>query len=130
MGSNGASSGIARNGMRYGTEFSTVYQSDEIKFVRANRNMATAPMETMTDGRVYVSVNRSDRIKSIVFFDENHRRYKTIDVDHTHFVNGRAERPHTHYGYFHDENGSAALSAEEAAIVDRVRRMWHNWKGR
>ena len=63
MGGRGASSGISRSGNKYGTEYSTLYQSGNIKFIKQNGvKNAKTPLETMTDGRVYVSV-----IKMIIF---------------------------------------------------------------
>ena len=54
MGSRGASSGISIKGKIYGTEYTTLLQHDNIKFVRYNHStQATAPMETMVQGRIY-----------------------------------------------------------------------------
>lgn len=36
MGGRGASSGISRSGNKYGTEYSTLYQSGNIKFIKQN----------------------------------------------------------------------------------------------
>ena len=69
MGGRGASSGVSVSGKRYGTEFSTLYKSGNIKFVRYNDSTATkSPMETMTKGRVYVTVNSRNELKSITYF--------------------------------------------------------------
>ena len=38
MGGRGASSGISRSGNKYGTEYSTLYQSGNIKFIKQNGN--------------------------------------------------------------------------------------------
>lgn len=51
MGGRGASSGVSENGKPYGSEYTTVYQSGNIKFVKqTNASNAKTPMETMTRG--------------------------------------------------------------------------------
>lgn len=68
MGGRGASSGISRSGNKYGTEYSTLYQSGNIKFIKQNGvKNAKTPLETMTDGRVYVSVDKNDNLSSISY---------------------------------------------------------------
>lgn len=68
MGGRGASSGMSydKHGNpkhKYGMEYSTIYQSGNIKFVKCNMNGAmTAPLETMTSGRVYATVNEKTRL--------------------------------------------------------------------
>lgn len=66
-----------------------LYQTGNIKFVSYNNGSATAPMETMTDGRVYAVVNTKNEIKSISYYDKNKKRYKQIDTGHLHNVNGK-----------------------------------------
>lgn len=96
MGGRGASSGVSKGG-RYGTEFSTVYKSGNIKFVRYNDSTAAkSPMETMTKGRVYVTVNSRNELKSITYFDKNNKRYKQVDISgKPHLINGKYIIPHT-----------------------------------
>lgn len=49
MGGRGASSGVSDSGNPYGSEYNTVYQSGNIKFVKqVNASNAKSPMETMT----------------------------------------------------------------------------------
>ena len=128
MGSRGASSGIAKNGKRYGTEYRTIYQSGNIKFVMKNQGRATAPMETMTRGRVYATVNTQDQIKHITYYDKHNKRYKQIDVEGPgHIVNGAKIIPHTHKGYEHIEHGTRAPSQREWRMIERVRRTWYNY---
>ena len=67
MGGRGSSSGMSDK--PYGTEYETLYQSGNIKFVRYKNGAATTPAETMTNGRVYVTVNARDKIKSITYYD-------------------------------------------------------------
>lgn len=128
MGTSGASSGIAKNGRPYGTEFTEILKSGNIKFVRYNdAKNAKSPMETMTKKRVYVTVNNDNQLKSIVFFDKNNKRYKQIDIDHTHIIDGKKTIPHTHKGYNHDEHGTTAPTKRELKIIERVQRIWYNY---
>lgn len=84
-------------------------------------------METMTKGRVYVSVG-SDDLLSVTYFDKANKRTKTIDLQHEH----KGIKPHTHHGYFHNENdgpkGAAGLTAEEKKMVARIDKIWYNHK--
>ena len=57
MGGRGSASGVSDKGKRYGTEYTTILQSGNIKFVRTNSGSATPPLETMTKGRIYVTLN-------------------------------------------------------------------------
>lgn len=127
MGGRGASSGRSDNGKAYGTEYTTLYQSGRIKFVKHNESSATAPMETMTKGRIYVTVNNRNQIKSITYYDKNNKRYKQIDISgKTHPVNGKYILPHTHIGYEHDKYGTFELSKKEQQMVDRVKKLWYD----
>ena len=126
MGGRGASSGISVSGKPYGSEFRSVLQDGNIKFVKANNGSATAPLETMTRGRVYVTVNAADELKFISYYDNQNKRTKTIDLTKPH----KGVLPHTHHGYEHFENdskkGFAHLTTEEKAMVARVHKLWYN----
>ena len=63
MGGRGASSGMSANHKPYGSEYRTVYQSGNIKFVMRNEGATNTPMETMTRARIYVSVNSQNKLK-------------------------------------------------------------------
>lgn len=125
MGGRGSSSGVSNYGNTYGSQYHTVLQSGNIKFVEKNSRDSETLMETMTQGRVYVTVGGND-LKSIVYMDRNNKRIKTIDLDHKH----DDTRPHTHHGYLHSENdspkGYAKLTTDEKKMVERVRRIWYN----
>lgn len=112
MGGRGASSGIGKNGKQYGTEYHTILQEGNIKFVEKNERVSETLMETMTRGRVYVTVGGNDLL-SIMYFDNDNRRIKSIDMDHEH----AKMKPHTHHGYYHKENdskkGAAQLTLKE-----------------
>lgn len=81
-------------------------------------------METMTRGRVYVVIDQG-RPESIVYFDNNNRRSKQIDLDDRHGPGG-----HVHRGYYHNEYSPnklpTGLLPKERAMVERVLRIWEN----
>ncbi|WOC74842.1 hypothetical protein RX717_12770 [Intestinibacillus sp. NTUH-41-i26] len=126
MGGRGASSGRS-GGKPYGSEFRTLLQSGNIKFVQYNGSMsAKAPQETMTHGRVYVTVNAAGTLKHITYYDTKNKRTKQIDLDRPH----DKVSPHTHHGYIHSEKdgakGYAKLTSKEREMVERVKKIWYN----
>lgn len=126
MGGRGSSSGTSNKGKKYGTEYHTIYKSGNIKFIKINEGNITPPFETMTKGRVYVTVSNQDKLKSIIFFDKHNKRYKQIDIDHPHKIDGVWTEPHMHKGYFHDEKGTFTASEKELKTVDKVIKIWNN----
>lgn len=54
---------MSKSGKKYGSEYTTVYQSGNIKFVKPNAGSTTAPMETMTKNRVYVTLDYKNEPK-------------------------------------------------------------------
>jgi hypothetical protein len=127
MGGRGASSGVSLKGKVYGSEYHSVYQSGNIKFIVSNSKTIPIPMETMTKGRVYVTIDKqTDKLKSISYYDNEGKRTKQIDLDHYH----SSKMPHTHHGYFHNENdskkGFSNLTKEEKKMVERVNKLWLN----
>ena len=125
MGGRGASSGRSVNGNVYGSQYKTVLQKGNIKFVQKITRTSETLMETKTKGRVYVTVGGND-LRQIIYFDKDLKRAKTIDLSHSH--DGKS--PHTHHGYNHNENDSAKgyanLTSAENRMVDRVRKIWYN----
>ena len=128
MGGRGASSGISVNNNKYGTQYTTVFSSGNIKFVSKNSRTSESLLETMANDRIYAVVGDRDLIQ-IVYFDKNNKRFKTIDLKHKH--NGM--NPHTHHGYYHNENdgdlGGDEPTDEEKKIVEKIKRMWYNHIG-
>lgn len=126
MGGRGASSGSSAYGNAYGTQYHTLLTYGNIKFVQKNNPDSETLMETMTPGRVYAVVGKTNGIQSIVYFDNKGKRSKQIDLMHPH----QGLQPHTHHGYFHSENdsksGAAHLTTEERKMVDRVLEQWQN----
>lgn len=126
MGGRGASSGISNKGKKYGTQYKTLLADGNIKFVTKVNRDSEPLMETMTKGRVYVTVGGNE-LKSITYFDKDNKRVKSINLDHKH-----AEmQPHTHHGYFHSENdgkkGASNLTPKERKMVDNVKTIWDNY---
>ena len=130
MGGRGAAGGysIDENGNiknPYGSQYHTLLKRGNIKFVQANERHSESLLETMTPGRVYVTVGGNDLLQ-IMYYDNNGKRKKVIDLTHTH--NGMDL--HAHHGYYHYENDGpkkgTRLSPKEKMMVDRVREMWDN----
>lgn len=125
MGGRGASSGISENGKLYGTEYTSLMQSGNIKYVRyLGSTSAKTPMETMTKGRVYATVNEKDEVTSISYYSKSNLRFKQIDLMHYH----KGMKPHVHLGYEHSELGYRGPNAQEKRMIARVLRVWHNKK--
>ena len=82
-------------------------------------------METMTKGRVYVTVGGNE-LQKITYFDSENKRVKTIELDHLH----KGLNPHTHHGYIHNENdgskGATKLTTKEKNLLDKIVNIWYN----
>lgn len=123
MGGRGSSSGISDHGKVYGSEYRTVAQFGNVKVVKVEGGSVTAPMETMTKGRVYATLDRQNDIKHITFYDSDNERVRQIDVKgHKH---GGVER-HRHEGYEHDEYGTGKLNPKHEKLVNNVLEKWEN----
>ncbi|MBE6983180.1 MAG: hypothetical protein E7435_02710 [Ruminococcaceae bacterium] len=129
MGGRGASSGISKAGNKYGTQYRTLLTDGNIKFVTKVNRQSETLMETMTRGRVYVTVGGEELLK-VIYFDNANKRTKEINLDHPH----EGMKPHTHHGYEHAENdgpkGASNLTPEEKQMVDRVKKIWYNHIGK
>lgn len=131
MGGSGASSGISNKGKKYGTEYRTLYKSGNIKFVSPVEGATKTPMETMTKGRIYVTVDAKGRLRSITYYDKHNKRKKQIDIaGHSHSVNGVKLTEHTHKGYLHDEKGTFRPSEKEQKLIERVIKIWYYYKNK
>lgn len=127
MGGRGSSSGfsIDRNGEpqnKYGSQYHTVHEFENIKFVEKKPDAKEALMETMTPGRIYAQVGGTDLIR-IVLMDGDNKRYKTIELDK------RTGKWHVHYGYFHSENSDIVhndLTESDNKLLEKVKRKWYN----
>lgn len=126
MGGRGASSGMSDKGKPYGTEYKMLYQSGRIKFVAVNEGSSTAPLETMTRGRVYVTVNETKgTLKSISFYDRDNKRFRQIDLDHHHKIDGKPVKPHVQAGYYHDGEASKPTEKDQR-LIDKVLKAWYS----
>lgn len=126
MGGRGASSGISDKGKPYGSEFKSLMTVGNIKFVHPTDAKSTkAPLETMTKGRVYATVNEHGQINSINYYDSVGKHRKTIDLLHSH---NEIKGTHTHLGYYHSEGGTRHTTAQEKKLIDFVTKAWQNKK--
>lgn len=128
MGGRGASSGVSDKGKIYGSEYSSVLTEGKIKFVKYNDSKnAKTPMETMTKGRIYATLNAKNEVRSITMYGHDGKRIAQIDIaGRKHKVDGKYIIPHIHIGYFHDEHGTRKLNYYERELVAKVVRIWHN----
>lgn len=125
MGGSGAAIGKGKN--PYGTEYTTVYQQGNIKYITRNQGDASAPLETQTSGRVYATLNSTGEPAFISYYDKANHRSKTIDLRHYHVIDGKPTMPHTALGYYH--NGLVRnLTPKEQKMVERVLKTWRNRK--
>ena len=114
----------------YGSYYTTLYQEGNIKLIKSNDGSANVPLETRTAGRIYGLVNESGNLKSISFYDKD-LVYKSIDVTgRPHYVDGKKTLPHVHYGYPHGQNGTFNVTKEDQNVIDRVKKIWYNYKGK
>lgn len=125
MGGRGSSSGISKIGHKYGSDYKTLLKYGNIKFVEKNSNNSEELLETMTKGRVYVEV-KNNKLKSIKYFDKENKRTKSVDLDHIH----EGMQPHTHHGYYHNENdskkGATHVNDKERRLIERINKIWYN----
>lgn len=125
MGGRGSSSGMSVKGNPYGTEYKTLSQESNIKFIQKTGSSSEL-FETMTRGRVYAEINAKNEVKTIYYFDNDLKKTKSIDLRHFH----KGMNPHTHHGYIHNENdgpkGATKLTAEEKRMVESVLNAWYN----
>lgn len=124
MGGRGARFGKSnyKNPHEYGTQYETLLEHENIKFVTNRLKGAEPLMETMTAGRIYVQVGRNDLVR-IVFMGADNTRNKVIERDK------RTGEWHVHHGYEHAEYGEgqySPLSGEERKFLDKVKRIWDN----
>ena len=82
--------------------------------------------ETKAEFQAYVLLNSKNEPAHILYFDNELKHNKTIDLRHFH----AKMKPHTHHGYWHYEyDGSKKATSpttEEKRMVDRVMRLWYN----
>ena len=126
MGGRGAASSA-----NYGSEYLSVLQKGNIKFLIPTSGRSKAPLETQFDpkrkpkGRVYAVIDGEGKVSSISYYNSE-KKLKSTDIDgHRHIENGVDLGPnHTHLGYIHKENGSRSMTEGEARMRDRVKHLW------
>lgn len=124
MGGRGASRGMSEKGKPYGSEFRTLLKAGNVKFVKQNAALnAKDPLETMTKGRIYATINDEGKINAISYYGADGKRVKTINLLHSH---EQFKGVHMHIGYYHDEGGTRALTADEKKLVAFVKKAWYN----
>lgn len=122
MGGRGASSGISDKGNRYESQYKTLLEHENIKFVTNVGKNYEPLMETMTQGRMYVQVGGEDILR-IVQMDHDNKREKVIEFDK------KKKQWHVHHGYLHAENSEKLhdpLSKADEKLLEKVNRIWHN----
>lgn len=123
MGGRGSSSGMSVKNNPYKSQYRTLHEYGNIKFVSNIGKNYEPLMETKTAGRVYVQVGGKDIVR-IVFMGENNKRNKVIEQDK------RTKEWHVHHGYLHAENSEKAhdpLSVRDQRYLEKVKRIWHNY---
>jgi len=125
MGGRGSASGTSAKGIEYGTEYSTLLQVGNIKFITRNEGGQTAPLETMSaaENRIYVTVNKFNQIKAITQYDENGMRVNEI---HLHPHGGMSPHSHPGYDYAH-ERLTQHLTPSEKRLVTKVLKEWEEY---
>lgn len=128
MGGRGSSSGVSNSGKPYGSEYRSLLTYGNIKYVVALEGAPSAPMETMTNNRVYVTLDKNGNPKYISYYDKENKRRKQIDLDRPH----KGMSPHTHHGYEHNENdspkGAANPTTKEKALISLINKVWKEKK--
>lgn len=127
MGGRGSTSGfsVGKDGRpknKYGSQYHTILESGNIKFVTKNTRDSETLMETQTSSRIYVEVGGKDLLR-VVFFDKDNRRNHVIERDK------RTDEWHTHNGYLHSEYGEAQhepLSDDDKQILAKIKKLWYN----
>lgn len=127
MGGRGASFGhsIDKNGNpknKYGTQYHTVLEVDNIKFVQKNTRQSEALMETMSNNREYVEVGGNNLLR-IVTFGADNKRNVVLERDK------RTDEWHKHMGYLHGESGKERhlpLTDEDKKHIEKIKRLWYN----
>ena len=127
MGGRGSSSGMSvdKNGNpknKYGSQYHTLHEVDNIKFVSKNTRQSETLMETMTPGRIYVETGGNNLLRIIQFVDGGKRNY-VIERDK------RTDRWHVHKGYEHTEDSEKHwdnLTTADKKLLAKVKRIWYS----
>ncbi|PLS31564.1 hypothetical protein Uis1B_0555 [Bifidobacterium margollesii] len=128
MGGRGASSGVGNNGKPYGSEYRTLFQTGNIKFVeRRDNKSTTAPIETRSENRVYVTVRKDNgQMHSISIMRAGKVRTQIDYQDHYGLG------PHTHEWTYPGtkvvRGKPRSMTAEERKLFDRVNEEYRKFR--
>lgn len=145
MGGRGASIGIyfwRGRSWYYGEEYTGIFKGkrfkdlsendkqfllgNKIKFIKSTGSNFSAPMETMTKGRIYAAVNNEGYLKHVVFFDADQGRSRQIDID---YENGQISSIHAHTGYDAPHGGiHESLTGAEGRLMKQILDFWNKNK--
>lgn len=100
---------------------------ESIDFEEPEEDDSEKVNERERTGNAY-NLDEYDELVAITYYDNAGKRTKQIDLNHMH----NKMQPHTHHGYFHNENdgkkGAARLIDKERRMVDKVKEFWLNRK--
>ena len=129
--------GTSKSGKKkpYGTEFETILQIGNVKYVRPISGATTAPMYTKSERRIYATIDKEGQVRFITFYDateeEEKKRYKQIDIrGEAHEVDGELILPHVHYGYLHYENGTFKPTEVDKKFIEIILKGWYDFNNR
>lgn len=128
MGGRGASSGISNKGHKYGTDYKTILKDGNVMFIEKNREDAEELLETMTRGRIYVTLNSKGNPSNIYYFNNELKRNRRIDITQYH----KKMKPHNHH--FEEQivqngkKGASKLTTKETKMVERIEKIWSKYK--
>lgn len=132
MGGRGAASGLSNNGKPYGSEYRTLFQVDNIKFVeRRDNKSTTAPIETRSENRIYVTVNKEDsQLHSISVMRGGKVREQIDYRDHKGMGVHVHEWRYTDDGTPRRDRHPRALTVSERALYDKVNAAYAGFRKR
>ncbi len=113
---------MSDKGKKYGTEYKTLAQFGNVKVVKYVEGNTKAPLETMTRGRVYATLDADNDIKYITLHDSENERNLTIEVKGPEHHG--LKTPHVHVGYEHDEYGTRPPIEKELKLIDKILHLW------
>lgn len=98
-------SGVSK--FKYGTEYYSVGQVDNVKFIKQREGSLRLPLETRSVNRIYFLLDNGGRLKKIGFYDCDGKQSVRIDVL------GKSHKgvktPHAHDA-FYDDSGFVKFS--------------------
>lgn len=120
---------------KYGSEYTSVLQKGNIKFLIPNKGRAKAPLETQINtkqkpnGRIYVTIDGKATVSSISYYDGDGKKFKSTDVNRRDHIEDKENlgHTHTHVGYEHSETGSRSPDVHEQKMVNRVLKIWEEF---